>query len=150
MYSRFSKRGLQCLVATRNTLTFSRKPIPMTLGLGGAASMYNFSNGVRVESDTMGEVKVPADKLWGAQTQRSLQNFDIGQPESMMPKEIIWALGILKRACALANFELNILDEKVYIYFLFVHLFLSFYLSLHILFICFLLLLLYNGRLRTP
>ena len=113
MYSRFSKRRLQCLVGTRNTLTFSRKPIPMTLGLGGAASIYNFSSGVRVENDSMGEINVPADKLWGAQTQRSLQNFDIGQPESMMPRGIIRAFGVLKRGCALANFELDNLDKEV-------------------------------------
>ena len=65
----------------------------------------------RIEHDTLGEVKVPADKYWGAQTQRSYQNFKIGEPASM-PKEIIQAFGYLKKAAALTNFELGVLDEK--------------------------------------
>ncbi len=65
----------------------------------------------RIEKDTMGEVKVPADKYWGAQTQRSLQNFKIGEPASM-PKEIIHAFGYLKKAAAHANFELGVLSEE--------------------------------------
>lgn len=80
---------------------------------GGARSKYSFSSGFRVESDTMGEVKVPADRLWGAQTQRSLQNFDIGQPECSMPVPVTRAFGILKRACALANMGQNTLDPKI-------------------------------------
>ncbi|MDF1548135.1 MAG: class II fumarate hydratase [Bacteroidales bacterium] len=66
----------------------------------------------RIEKDTMGEVKVPADKYWGAQTQRSVQNFKIGEPASM-PKEIIQAFGYLKKAAAHANFDLGVLpDDK--------------------------------------
>ncbi len=65
----------------------------------------------RIEHDTIGEVKVPADKYWGAQTQRSYQNFKIGDPASM-PKEIIRAFGYLKKAAAMTNFELGVLDEK--------------------------------------
>ena len=65
----------------------------------------------RIEKDTMGEVKVPADKYWGAQTQRSLQNFKIGEPASM-PKEIIHAFGYLKKAAAHTNFELGVLSEE--------------------------------------
>jgi fumarate hydratase class II len=67
----------------------------------------------RIEHDTMGDVKVPADKYWGAQTQRSVENFPIGEPASM-PKEIIVAFGYLKKAAALANFELGVLpaDKK--------------------------------------
>ncbi len=66
----------------------------------------------RIEKDTMGEVKVPEDKLWGAQTERSLENFKIG-PEGSMPKEIIKAFGFLKKAAAFANQKLEILpDEK--------------------------------------
>lgn len=80
---------------------------------GGASSKYSFSAGVRVESDTMGEVRVPADRLWGAQTQRSLQNFDIGQPENGMPKPITRAFGILKRACAIANMKQQTLDANI-------------------------------------
>ena len=62
----------------------------------------------RIEHDTMGEVQVPADKYWGAQTERSRNNFKIG-PEASMPKEIIHAFGYLKKAAALANAELGVL-----------------------------------------
>ncbi len=65
----------------------------------------------RTEHDTMGTVEVPADKYWGAQTQRSKENFKIGQPGSM-PKEIITAFGILKKAAAMANYELGVLPEE--------------------------------------
>jgi fumarate hydratase class II len=58
----------------------------------------------RKEKDSMGVVEVPAEKYWGAQTQRSLQNFKIGQK---MPTEIIRSLALLKKACANANFKLN-------------------------------------------
>ena len=59
----------------------------------------------RIEHDSMGEIRVPADKYWGAQTQRSLQNFPIGAGRETMPREIIHAFGILKKAAALANRE---------------------------------------------
>ncbi|MBP3685128.1 MAG: class II fumarate hydratase [Oscillospiraceae bacterium] len=57
----------------------------------------------RIEHDSMGEVKVPGDKYWGAQTQRSVQNFPIGVGIETMPREIIHAFGILKKAAALTN-----------------------------------------------
>jgi len=63
----------------------------------------------RIEKDTMGEVKVPADKYWGAQTERSRNNFKIG-PEASMPKEIIYAFAFLKKAAAQANMELGVLS----------------------------------------
>lgn len=66
----------------------------------------------RIEKDSMGEIKVPADRYWGAQTQRSLQNFRIG--DEVMPREITKAFGFLKKAAALANHELGKLsDEKL-------------------------------------
>lgn len=65
----------------------------------------------RTEHDTMGPVEVPADKYWGAQTERSRQNFRIG-PEGSMPKPIIEAFAILKKAAALANYELGVLPEE--------------------------------------
>lgn len=64
----------------------------------------------RIERDSMGEMQVPADRYWGAQTQRSYQNFEIGGEK--MPQEIIHAFGILKKAAAQANFQLGKLDEK--------------------------------------
>jgi fumarate hydratase, class II len=69
----------------------------------------------RIEKDTMGEVKVPADKYWGAQTERSRNNFKIG-PEASMPLEIIYAFAYLKKAAALANNELGVLSaDKTYL-----------------------------------
>lgn len=62
---------------------------------------------VRVESDSMGNVDVPADKYWGAQTQRSIQNFPIGVDRFQWGRSIIRALGVLKKAAALANAELG-------------------------------------------
>ena len=61
----------------------------------------------RIEHDSMGEVKVPADKIWGAQTQRSHENFEIGVDIETMPREITRAFGILKKAAALANNQLK-------------------------------------------
>jgi fumarate hydratase class II len=66
---------------------------------------------VRIETDSMGEVEVSARKYWGAQTQRSLQNFKIGVER--MPLPLVRALGVQKKAAALANIELKILDAKI-------------------------------------
>ena len=65
----------------------------------------------RIEKDTMGEVKVPAEKLWGAQTERSRNNFKIGVPASM-PKEVIYGFAYLKKAAAYANCELGVLPQE--------------------------------------
>ena len=70
----------------------------------------------RIEHDSMGEVKVPADKYWGAQTQRSHENFPIGVGIETMPREITHAFGILKKAAAMANHTLRpekMTDEKL-------------------------------------
>jgi fumarate hydratase class II len=67
--------------------------------------------GVRIEKDSMGSIEVENDRYWGAQSQRSLQNFKIG--DERMSREIIRALGILKKACALANVELGALDKNI-------------------------------------
>ncbi len=67
----------------------------------------------RIEKDTMGEVKVPADVYWGAQTQRSIENFKIAQDINKMPKPIILAFAYLKKAAAITNNQLGVLsDEK--------------------------------------
>ena len=60
----------------------------------------------RIERDSMGEVRVPADRYWGAQTQRSHENFPIGVGIETMPTEIIRAFAVLKKAAAIANREL--------------------------------------------
>ena len=64
----------------------------------------------RIERDSMGEMQVPADRYWAAQTQRSFQNFKIGG--EIMPREITHAFGILKKAAAIANFNLGKMDEE--------------------------------------
>src|ERR1700681_458235 len=66
----------------------------------------------RIEKDTMGEVKVPADAYYGAQTQRSIENFKIAQDINRMPKEIIGAFAYLKKAAALTNVDAGILSEE--------------------------------------
>ncbi|MFQ6673804.1 MAG: lyase family protein, partial [Fidelibacterota bacterium] len=65
----------------------------------------------RIETDTMGEMKVPSDVYWGAQTQRSLQNFKIG--EEHFPGEFIRAYGLIKQVAAEVNAELGVLDRKL-------------------------------------
>src|ERR1700682_1017467 len=70
-----------------------------------ATKQKESSAATRVESDSMGEIEVPADKYWGAQTQRSLLHFNIG--DDVMPREMIRALGVLKKAAALVNEDLG-------------------------------------------
>lgn len=65
----------------------------------------------RIETDSMGEVRVPAERLWGAQTQRSRENFRIG--EERIPRELIHALGLVKCSAAVANRKLSLLDDAV-------------------------------------
>lgn len=66
----------------------------------------------RVESDTMGNVHVPADRLWGAQTQRSIQNFPIGTGTEQMPKEIVYAMALVKKASAIVNHAFGLLPKE--------------------------------------
>jgi fumarate hydratase class II len=74
-------------------------------GLGGV----DIANEFRKEIDSLGEVNVPADKLWGAQTQRSLEHFSIAA--DLMPREMIESYAILKKAAAIVNFQLGQLTE---------------------------------------
>src|ERR1700758_755788 len=67
-------------------------------------------SGFRTETDSLGEVRVPADKLWGAQTQRSLEYFSIGR--DLMPREMIGAYAVLKKAAANANRAAKRLDDR--------------------------------------
>src|SRR5215472_2420933 len=67
---------------------------------------------VRIENDSLGEVEVPADKLWGAQTQRSIEHFSIGT--DLMPRQMITAYAVLKKACANANCAGRRLDAAVH------------------------------------
>src|ERR1700726_4995104 len=67
---------------------------------------------IRIETDSLGEVNVPADKLWGAQTQRSLEHFSIGK--DLIPREMITAYAVLKKAAANANYAGGRLEEQRY------------------------------------
>ena len=68
----------------------------------------------RTETDSMGAVEVPADRYWGAQTQRSIRHFSIGWPDAdRMPVEVVRAMGILKKAAAQANLDLGVLDPEL-------------------------------------
>ena len=71
---------------------------------GFHAIIYNMAK-TRLETDALGEIQVPADKYWGAQTERSLENFRINQPLDHMPPPIIKAFGILKGAAVTVNME---------------------------------------------
>jgi len=75
-------------------------------------SLPIMSGKIRIERDTFGELEVPADRYWGAQTQRSLQNFDIGGPTERLPPPLIKAFGILKKAASVVNVSYG-LDPKV-------------------------------------
>ena len=68
------------------------------------ATAFNMAQ-TRTETDAFGEIQVPADKYWGAQTERSLENFRINQPQDRMPPPIIKAFGILKGAAATVNIQ---------------------------------------------
>jgi fumarate hydratase class II len=68
----------------------------------------------RTETDSLGPIEVPADRYWGAQTQRSLQHFSIGDPAAdRMPMEVVRALALLKKAAAMVNTDLGLLDRKL-------------------------------------
>ena len=73
--------------------------------------MTENNNNFRTETDSFGSIQVPADKYWGAQTQRSLGNFKIGSER--LPRTLIRALGIVKRCAALTNIAQNNLDAKI-------------------------------------
>lgn len=76
-----------------------------------AETAQTISGDYRIETDTFGELKVPANKYWGAQTQRSLQNFKIGG--ETMPVPLVRALGIIKKCAAAVNIRLGVMDESV-------------------------------------
>ncbi|KAL7268295.1 fumarase fum1 [Rhizina undulata] len=77
-----------------------------------STSAFRMADGYRIESDAFGEIKVPAGKYWGAQTERSLENFRINQPYDRMPPPVIKAFGVLKRAAATVNMTYG-LDPKI-------------------------------------
>ena len=75
------------------------------------ARIDSMSDTKRTETDSIGPIEVPANRYWGAQTQRSLLNFEIGT--ETMPAPLVRALGIQKKAAAMANMALGSMDEKI-------------------------------------
>src|SRR5438445_9584452 len=88
--------------------SFLDRKLELRCGREGGPSLAD----VRMESDSMGSIEVPADRYWGAQTQRSLHHFSIGGPGERMPVEVVRAFGILKKACALVNAEIGKLAKE--------------------------------------
>lgn len=100
MYTTVALRQILCSSRASRQRYFSSSVILMN------------SQKYRVERDTFGDLQVPADRYWGAQTQRSLQNFDIGGPTERLPPPLIKAFGIIKKAAARVNTEYG-LDPKI-------------------------------------
>jgi fumarate hydratase class II len=109
---RLSRSSLTCTSAklaqsSSTTNTFASRSFV-------AASVRHFtqsssmSASTRTESDAFGEIQVPSDKYWGAQTERSLENFKINQPQDRMPPPIVKAFGILKGAAAKVNVKFGL------------------------------------------
>lgn len=96
------------LLKSSPRLVVSQYSAKMCLSSGSVASQE-----FRVETDAFGEIKVPADKYWGAQTQRSYENFKIGGARERMPEPIVRAFGILKKSAAIVNESLGTLDPKI-------------------------------------
>ncbi|PPR00656.1 hypothetical protein CVT24_000879 [Panaeolus cyanescens] len=96
------------------SIAVSRSRILVASSRFFSSSPYTMQNSSshRVEKDTFGELQVPADKYWGAQTQRSLQNFDIGGPSERMPAPLIKAFGVVKKAASIVNVEHG-MDPKI-------------------------------------
>ncbi|KAF7166205.1 hypothetical protein CNMCM5623_010045 [Aspergillus felis] len=98
---------------TRSLLQFPRlQSIQSISNKRAFGTTVRMASATRTESDAFGEIQVPADKYWGAQTQRSLTNFDINQPQDRMPAPVVKAFGILKGAAAEVNMRYG-LDPKV-------------------------------------
>merc|ERR1712241_492753 len=88
-----------------------RSILSKQIGCRGIASTARMMAGVRVESDTMGEIEVPSDKYYGAQTARSIMNFPIGDENEKMPGAVVKAFGVLKKAAAEVNMEFGLQKE---------------------------------------
>ncbi|CAH2049398.1 unnamed protein product, partial [Thlaspi arvense] len=99
------------LMASRRASVGSTTSFMVEL-LGYGSCWRSFSTSFREERDTFGPIQVPSDKLWGAQTQRSLQNFEIGGDRERMPEPIIRAFGVLKKCAAKVNMEYG-LDPSI-------------------------------------
>lgn len=108
-----TRRSFVALSTPQAPLLPSRRPPPPSLRLPASAAR-TFATSTRMaaftrtESDAFGEVQVPGDKYWGAQTERSLENFKINQPQDRMPPPIVRAFGVLKGAAATVNMKFGL------------------------------------------
>ncbi|CAL9727798.1 fumarate hydratase, mitochondrial [Monosporozyma unispora] len=105
---RLSKNITKLPLRTTTKLYFKNSSVLTTYRMSSTTS-----DSFRIETDSFGEIKVPADKYWGAQTQRSFQNFKIGGKREVMPEPVIKAFGILKKSCAIVNKQLGTLDPEI-------------------------------------
>ncbi|EGE07834.1 fumarate hydratase [Trichophyton equinum CBS 127.97] len=108
-----SPRTLHLRNSCCRSISSALRPSPVSnksqlVSVRGFASTARMMTAPRTETDAFGEIQVPGDKYWGAQTQRSLGNFDIGQPQDRMPTPIVRALGILKGAAATVNMKFGL------------------------------------------
>eukprot|EP01117_Protostelium_nocturnum_P020385 TRINITY_DN9140_c1_g1_i1.p1 TRINITY_DN9140_c1_g1~~TRINITY_DN9140_c1_g1_i1.p1 ORF type:complete len:555 (-),score=158.82 TRINITY_DN9140_c1_g1_i1:60-1724(-) len=122
--SSFSASSSKSLFSSKNSLSLSPSSTSSINSLFSSSSSSSFASferrnmstltktGVRVESDSFGNIDVPANKYWGAQTQRSFTNFEIGGDRERMPEPVIRAMAVLKRAAAVVNMTYG-LDAKV-------------------------------------
>ncbi|KAF9569692.1 fumarate hydratase [Agrocybe pediades] len=100
-----------CPTVSRSLL-FRPARAPIARLFSSSPRSFMSAQNYRVERDTFGELRVPADRYWGAQTQRSLQNFDIGGAAERQPEPLIKAFGVVKKAASIVNIEYG-LDRKV-------------------------------------
>lgn len=108
-----STRQSRPSIASAPTLNLSRHSLPTeSAPLSSHQRPFSASTkmavSTRTESDAFGEIQVPSDKYWGAQTERSLENFKINQPQDRMPPPIVRAFGILKGAAATVNMKFGL------------------------------------------
>lgn len=92
----------------------SSRRIPLAFQPRSFTTTTSMAESHRTESDAFGEIQVPSDKYWGAQTERSLENFRINQPQDRMPPPIVRAFGILKGAAATVNMKFGLGTYQVY------------------------------------
>ena len=96
-------RGSQSSIKSRRSTPFTSAVNPRIQQLRTFSNSVKMASSTRTESDAFGEIQVPSDKYWGAQTERSLENFKINQPQDRMPPPIVRAFGVLKGAAAKVN-----------------------------------------------
>lgn len=101
------RRGFTSVRASRTSLA-TRTRVAAIPTFRSFSSTSNTMSSTRAESDAFGEIQVQSDRYWGAQTERSLENFKINQPYDRMPPQVVRAFGILKGAAATVNMKFGL------------------------------------------